>query len=597
MIFYRLLIYIKLIVIQKGKIDMKRTILYAATLLSLGTLCCNLGTQAVPTTMISQITASAEEAAGNLIVQVSGLSDLSGVTITVTGNGKTYTEITNDSGQAVFSRLPVNDSSGNPITYTIRETIPDGYLAASAMTMTLSAGSTIIASIPNTKKTYTIAIDCKDYKTGSTEPSGDAVLSGGSYTVYHDGKVYDTYSIDADGLLCEFTLHGDSYEGEWTVQMNEAPEGYYLDSTMQELGYYEGDTWIALNSYFPQYTHATMHLSLLPISGRFSIQGHAGDEIQVYLQSSGSYENSRITERVSLTIAEDGKATQTDMLPYGTYRIQNLTTGESTSARITTYGEIVAVDFQNPPTVSSTAVTTTSVTTTTTTTTTSTVSQNISRYRLYDSTGKILLSSGTYTEDGRLTVPDGGVTEPYYLLRVEQGDPTSAIGTVMTEKYITLHADGTYTDADTYISCYWLYDKTGAELLTSGAYTKDGKLDVPEGGVTEPYYLLRIEHGIPTSPVGTAMMIERIVLHEDGSYETYTETNNTLYGDVNLDGTINMADVILLNKYTVSVVDLVPIALANADVYYDSYVDGNDAMTLLRFQVQLIDTLPYTAEK
>ena len=70
--------------------------------------------------MISQITASAEEAAGNLIVQVSGLSDLSGVTITVTGNGKTYTEITNDSGQAVFSRLPVNDSSGNPITYTIR---------------------------------------------------------------------------------------------------------------------------------------------------------------------------------------------------------------------------------------------------------------------------------------------------------------------------------------------------------------------------------------------------------------------------------------------------------------------------------------------
>ena len=58
-----------------------------------------------------------------------------------------------------------------------------------------------------------------------------------------------------------------------------------------------------------------------------------------------------------------------------------------------------------------------------------------------------------------------------------------------------------------------------------------------------------------------------------------------------------MADVIPSDKYTVSVVDLVPIALANADVYYDSYVDGNDAMTLLRFQVQLIDTLPYTAEK
>lgn len=65
----------------------------------------------------------------------------------------------------------------------------------------------------------------------------------------------------------------------------------------------------------------------------------------------------------------------------------------------------------------------------------------------------------------------------------------------------------------------------------------------------------------------------------------------TLYGDVTLDGDVNMADVILLNKYTVSVVDLVPVALANADVYYDSYVDGNDAMMLLRFQVQLVSAI------
>ena len=77
--------------------------------------------------------------------------------------------MTDAKGQAIFSKLPVNDAAGNTITYTIQETIPDGYMAASAMTTTISAGATVIASIPNTEKTYTIAIDCKDYKSIDNE--------------------------------------------------------------------------------------------------------------------------------------------------------------------------------------------------------------------------------------------------------------------------------------------------------------------------------------------------------------------------------------------------------------------------------------------
>ena len=328
---------------------MKKTIICAAAILAAGAFSCNMAFSCVSgSTAFSPITALAAEAAtGNLIVNISGVKTLSGVTITVTGNGNTYTAVTDAKGQAIFSKLPVNDAAGNAITYTIKETIPDGYMAASAMTTTISAGATVIASIPNTEKTYTIAIDCKDYKTDSITPSGDAVLNGGSYTVYHDDVAYGTYSIGADGKLCEFTLHGKEYEGKWEVQMDTAPVGYYMTGEKQELGYYDGDTWIALNSSFPQYTHATMHLSLIPISGRLAVQANANDQIRIWLKSSGSYEKCKSSERATLTIEESGKAVQTGLLPFGTYVVENLTTGETVTQKITTYGAIVPVEFEH----------------------------------------------------------------------------------------------------------------------------------------------------------------------------------------------------------------------------------------------------------
>ncbi len=79
--------------------------------------------------------------------------------------------------------------------------------------------------------------------------------------------------------------------------------------------------------------------------------------------------------------------------------------------------------------------------------------------------------------------------------------------------------------------------------------------------------------------------------------ETIPDGVSTLCGDVNLDGTINMADVILLSKASVNMVELSAAQRANADCFDDSQnqVDGNDAMTLLRFQVQLISSIPVQA--
>lgn len=514
---------------------MKKSILCAAAILAAGTICCNMGTQILPVTLTTSpmIASAAEVAVGNLIVNISGLTDLSGVTITVTGNGKTYTATTNTNGQAVFSKLPVNDSDGNSITYTIKETIPDGYMAASSMTTTLSAGATVIASIPNTEKTYTIAIDCADYITGSTQPSGDAVLSGGSYTVYHDGEAYGTYSIAADGTLCEFTLHGNEYEGEWAVQMDKAPTGYYLDSTMQELGYYEGDVWTPLNSYFPQYTHATMHLSLVPISGRISVTANSGDQLQIYLKSSGSFDNCRSTERAQITIGTDGKSMTTDSLPFGTYVVNDLTTGKSTTVKITEYGSVKQVDLAD----------------TVTTTFTKCTIQFLKPYSMIENAVFSLLD-----KDGKEVYRFSSSSETVEIVDLVYGE-TYTIREIMAP-------DG--------------YEKT-----------EDGDIQFTANGNTVITVNYRsIDQTTDTTSVTTTVSATVTTAFSSGTI------SDKLYGDINLDGRVDITDAVLLNKAAAGTVKLNEQATMNSDCDGDGTLSTGDSISLLKFLVHLVTSLP-----
>ncbi len=72
------------------------------------------------------------------------------------------------------------------------------------------------------------------------------------------------------------------------------------------------------------------------------------------------------------------------------------------------------------------------------------------------------------------------------------------------------------------------------------------------------------------------------------------DTSAQLYGDVNLDNTVNLTDAVLLSKAASGLVDLNDSAKANADVNADGYVDADDALVLLKFQVGLVTKLPDT---
>lgn len=69
----------------------------------------------------------------------------------------------------------------------------------------------------------------------------------------------------------------------------------------------------------------------------------------------------------------------------------------------------------------------------------------------------------------------------------------------------------------------------------------------------------------------------------------------SLVGDVNLDGNVTLADVVVLNKVVAGAVDLNGKAKANANCNGDELnsIDASDSLVLLKFLVQLVDMLPY----
>ncbi len=67
---------------------------------------------------------------------------------------------------------------------------------------------------------------------------------------------------------------------------------------------------------------------------------------------------------------------------------------------------------------------------------------------------------------------------------------------------------------------------------------------------------------------------------------------NVKYGDVNVDGKISVADVVLLNKYLVKTAALSDEGKNNADAYLNGLLDANDALTILKCVVGTLSELP-----
>ena len=73
---------------------------------------------------------------------------------------------------------------------------------------------------------------------------------------------------------------------------------------------------------------------------------------------------------------------------------------------------------------------------------------------------------------------------------------------------------------------------------------------------------------------------------------TTTNTAIPSYGDVNLDGKVDILDAVFLNKYLATLIQFSGVQIANADCYQDGVLDDQDTTALMQFIILLIDDLP-----
>ena len=171
-------------------------------------------------------------------------------------------------------------------------------------------------------------------------------------------------------------------------------------------------------------------------------------------------------------------------------------------------------------------------------------------------------------------------------------------------------ADGTVTPIDFAPVSRDTYEGSGTKNSSmvigyiSGTDSASYEIVSEAGSVTIGSKQTTTEAPVTTTAVETTTTSAAPVTNETTA-ETTTKENETtttkstiqvdpslLYGDVNLDGDIDLADAVLLNKSVAGVVELNDTAKANADCFADGVIGSDDSMTLLKFLVHLVNELP-----
>ena len=248
---------------------------------------------------------------------------------TVTGNGKTYTIKTGSDGIAILSDIPVYNSNNEKIVYTISEkNVSIRYVVPADQTATLTADATTTKTFKNILKKFTVEVTKQDSETASEQ--GNGTLAGAVYGLYKDGELADTYTTDENGYFKtkEYVC------GNYTVQEISPSEGYLLDETVYSVG-------AEAENYCIEHNSLPMTVTEDVIKGNIAIIKHSDDgstqietpevgaEFEVYLKSTGSYENAAEIERDHLTCDENGFA-QTKDMPYGVYTVHQTVGWEGT---------------------------------------------------------------------------------------------------------------------------------------------------------------------------------------------------------------------------------------------------------------------------
>lgn len=252
--------------------------------------------------------------AGNLkLIKTSEDGNVANIEFTVKGDNYSKTVKTNSKGEFELTDLV-------PGTYTVTENTLRKYAEQKSKTVKVESGKTATVYFSNVLKKWNLTVTKTDAETKSAQ--GDASLAGAIYGIYNDGMLIDKYTTDKNGsFTTSYYVCGDN----WTLKEIEPSEGYLLDEAEYHIG-------AGAKNYTIENNSISMGVTEDILKGKISIIKHTDDgstkietpekgaEFQVYLKSSGSYVNSKDSERDILTCDEYGFA-ETRFLSYGTYTV------------------------------------------------------------------------------------------------------------------------------------------------------------------------------------------------------------------------------------------------------------------------------------
>ena len=163
--------------------------------------------------------------------------------------------------------------------------------------------------------------------------------------------------------------------------------------------------------------------------------------------------------------------------------------------------------------------------------------------------------------------------------------PKDLYGNANTEPGTTVTTDATTdTTAET-------TTETTATTDVSVVTTTEDTAETTVSETTEAVETTVESSATETSADTTATTASETTVTTKGAVEAAT-----LYGDINLDGRVDITDAVLLNKAAANAVSLSAQQQANADCDESGEVDSNDAVVLLKFLVSIIHTLPNKGE-
>lgn len=131
-------------------------------------------------------------ATGNArIVKTSEDGEVEGIKFTLTGNGLTYTGVTDSKGVFLKSNIPAG-------TYTVTEESIDKYVPQKSQTVTVRGGETATVNFDNILKKFRVKVVKSDIEEGTAQ--GDASLAGATYGLYK-GAEFQIYLKSAGSFV------------------------------------------------------------------------------------------------------------------------------------------------------------------------------------------------------------------------------------------------------------------------------------------------------------------------------------------------------------------------------------------------------------